>query len=198
VLAGTATGNQMRVEFAHKLLNAGVSAEQLVAVGALRPLSPVERADEPTALDAVDEWQHLSATVSAVFGLSSSDVQEDDADPPPSWQDVSATDRTGRTVRLICAPMIAGRRPNTATSLRFMLERLGVANASSMLLVTSAIYAPYTFFTAAPILLGAGVRWMEVVGTPTAQRRDPAHRAQRLLQEVKSTLDAIAGLNVAG
>jgi hypothetical protein len=59
-----------------------------------------------------------------------------------------------------------------------------------VLLITSAIYAPYQFFTSAPLLLARGVGWVELVGTPTATDRAGQLLAQRLGQEIHS---AIAG-----
>jgi hypothetical protein len=94
---------------------------------------------------------------------------------------------------VLVAPPPPGRsRPNTRDAVRFLLDDLPLVMSGSCLLVTSAIYAPYQFFTVAPLLCD-GTRHVELVGTPTAF--DASDRqVQRIAQELHAAIAEAAGL----
>jgi hypothetical protein len=67
-----------------------------------------------------------------------------------------------------------------------------------MLIITSAIYAPYQFFTIAPQLLAAGTEHAEFVSTAAQTTGDKAVLAQRIAQEIDSAINATCHLSPAG
>jgi hypothetical protein len=63
-----------------------------------------------------------------------------------------------------------------------------------MLIITSAIYAPYQFFVGAPIALSDGAERVELVGTPTSADGNTKLLAQRIGQEIHGALNTAAKL----
>jgi hypothetical protein len=85
----------------------------------------------------------------------------------------------------------ASRRPNrhadTLDVVRFVGQMVGTT-LRAVLVVISAIYAPYAFFLLAPT--AASGHTLEVVGTPTSVNASSA-LAQRLAQEMHATLSVM-------
>jgi hypothetical protein len=141
--------------------------------------------DEPGSANDRTEWRNLLRHVDNTFGLL------------PSYRHVktehrpdSLLTRTGMHVRLLVAPSIRGRRPTTSQQLLYLGRRIPRANRRSILLVTSAIYAPYQFFVGAPPVLAEGTDHAELIGTPTGMYGDMRRIAQRIGQEVHAAIDA--------
>lgn len=165
VMGGTATANRLRAAMARAILDSGVAVGEVLALGAERPLMSWERERHPDVRHELESLD-LGDAVDAAF--------------------------PDRAVRLLVAPAGNGRaRANTADAFDHLTA---TAPDRDVLVVTSAIYAPYTFFVA-----GAHVRGtVEVVGTPTSLDGDRAALAQRFAQETHSTLSAIAALKRGG
>lgn len=169
VLGGAVTGNQLRAGLARRLHDDGVDLGLVVGLTADRPLSSDELASDPAAATDGQEPAHLRRALAEVLG--------------------GAVD-----FELLVAPARAsGRRPDTALAVAHLCAVLPAADRAAVLLVTSAIYAPYQFFVAAPVLLSSGTSHAGTVGTATSAN-DPAVLAPRLAQELHSCLHAAARL----
>jgi hypothetical protein len=184
LLGGTATGNRLRTELAKQLATSGVDLGLLVIVAADRPLADLERHREAVADDQMLESENALANVQRAFGVMR---------PSASSGSPDARDRTMRLgpkkVRLLIAPPGGDRaRANTVDAIRFAVARLAPIERARMLLVTSAIYAPYQFFVASPILLEAGASLIELIGTATAFDVDRRALAQRVGQEIHAAI----------
>jgi len=181
LLGGAAAGNRLRTEFAARLARDGVDLGLLSLVTADRPISAREHESDPDSRQEATESQHLLRMVAELFG-SLTDLGH-------AGQFRTAE---GQFVRLLVAPASTpDARATTADGIDFFLKHV---MASRVLLVTSAIYAPYQFFAAAPMLVEAGIRYVELIGTPTATDGDRGLLAQRLAQEIHAALTAVAML----
>jgi hypothetical protein len=191
LLGGTVLGNHLRTELVREVESAGIRLGQLVALSTDRPLTLSER-DMLGSRTNTTEWEHLSATVDEVLGpVWPTTDPGDGPDRGEGWRDARMA-RAAGPVRLMSAPSsMPGRRANTMDAIAFLCSQIPAARRGSVLVVTSAIYTPYQFFVVAPKLLGEGSELVEVIGTPTAPSSDPARQAQRLAQEINSTLQAI-------
>ena len=186
ILGGAATGNRLRTQFVHDLESAGVGVGTIVALATNRAISSSEHLSDPESTDDATEWMHLLRCVNDLFGP---------LEPPPrdtpaigdAELENKCVRRGGGAIRLLSAPEATNRRPTTLDTLTFLLNRIGPNELSPILVVTSAIYAPYQFFAGAPALLGGGVRPVELVGTSTS-RTDDQLLAQRLGQELHAAI----------
>lgn len=198
LLGGTATGNRLRTRLLATALRGGLEAGAIVAVAADRPLSPSELAEthgvEPPA---VTEWDDMGRVLDEELGPTtpaSADAGRNAATGSP-WRDVELTAGDGRPLRLLLPPSSRpNRRADTSDSVRFACERITAGRRRHVLLVTSAIYAPYQFFVTAPLLLARGTQTVELVGTPTTPSPDPECQAQRIAQEINSAIGAAVAL----
>lgn len=85
-----------------------------------------------------------------------------------SWQDHEFDTAMGTNLRVLVTPSSsAHRRANTSDSLTFLLDRIPLVRRRHVLIITSAIYAPYQFFAGAPVASSDGADHVELVGTPT-------------------------------
>jgi hypothetical protein len=192
ILGGTLTANRMRSLYVQEQRTRGTRTGLLVALGTARPLTETERRENPST-DCESEAEDLAAVVSQTFApLDQALPRERGGQGTAAWFEER---RQGPGIELWVqsAPSTRpGARADTADCLAFLCSRLSPAHLTDLLLVTSAVYAPYTAFTAAPVLARAGVSTFEVVGTPSAAPTDRPRRAQYLAQEVHSTLRAIS------
>lgn len=190
LLGGTALGNRLRTELACEIAATGVKLGQLVAATAQRIIEPAERRNEALAVDETFEWQNLVASIEHSFGPAEPNQTE------TSGRDLEAEFLAGvQPVRLMIAPPSQPRRrATTDDAIRFVVKRLEPSELGRVLLITSAIYAPYQFFVAAPRLLAHGARHVELIGTPTALGGDRRALAQRLGQEIHAAIAAATPL----
>jgi hypothetical protein len=197
ILGGATTGNRLRVAFTHELIREGRAFAEIVALTADRPLSARELTSEPDAAGDGTEWRNLLRHVDGFFGpltpLSSA-AQSNNHSATAESQDTLYRGQHGTQVRLIVAPGVAGRRPTTADAVDFYLSRRPDQARGSILIVTSAIYAPYQFFVIAPQLLTGGASTVELVGTTTTLDAPRALIAQRVGQEIHAAVEAAAQL----
>lgn len=185
LLGGTTTGNRMRTRLAASLASQRVHLGLIAGVTAERTIGPREHETEPESVADATEWRHLLRCIEESFGPLTSKRTLD-------WREQRFSTSAGQPVRVLVAPPIAARaRATTADGIRFFLDRV---DASSTLLVTSAIYAPYQYFAVAPLLIEGGVRHVELIGTPTAADADRRRLAQRIAQEIHAALRAAAAL----
>ena len=198
ILGGATTGNRLRTEFAAHLVQSGVTFAELVGLTAVRPLGPDERAGEPDSADDESEWQNLSRYLHERFGPLRSCVITDGGKGTLTWREETLTNaRDEQRLRLLVAPSsTTQRRATTSDAIRFFLDRTPPDQRVSTLVITSSIYAPYQFFSVAPILLDAGVEHVELVGTPTRQDRSTL-LAQRVGQEIHAAIEAATSLITA-
>lgn len=196
ILAGGATtGNRLRTTLARNLLDEGVDLGTLVAVTAERALSDHEHATDPDSVDDQTEWSNLLRHLADAFGPLQVDEANIGGTGSSTWQDLTFDTATDKNLRLLVAPSSsANRRANTSDGLRFVLERIPPLQRHRMLIITSAIYAPYQFFTGAPIVLSDGAEHVELVGTPTATDADTNLLTQRIAQEIHGAVDAATTL----
>jgi hypothetical protein len=178
VLGGTVTGNRLRVAHTAALSHT-VRLGRVVGVSGARALTPNELRDEPAAAADLDEATHLRR----VFGEAATAV--------------AASPATARTLAeaavLTAPPALDGGRAGTAEGIRQLTGAVPAAARRRVLVVTSAIYVPYQFFVAAPILIAAGTGDVELVGTPTVVD-DARTAARRFAQELHSAVRALAAL----
>lgn len=193
LLGGTTTGNRLRTEFAAGLSKGGIDLGLLSLVTARRPISAHEHEADPESRTDSSEDENLLRRVSEEFGPLDL-VHRDCLGESEDWQ--LETERARRQVRLLVATPSPGRaRASTADGIRFLLQQIAGSMGRRTLLVTTAIYAPYQFFTAAPLMLSHGPRHVELVGTSaTIEASDPGTHAQWLAQEIHAGISAAAGL----
>ena len=192
ILGGTALGNRLRMQLAAELGRGGIGLGTLVVLTADRPLTGNERAhaargeqteSENALRNLRDEFGPLSSTgpVLTVNG----------------GRDQAFTTDNGRAARVLvaCPPAGAGSaRASTVDAVRFALNRIAVGQREHVLALSSAIYVPFQFFRAAPLLLSTGTRYVELVGTPTAATADRRRLAQRIAQETHAAIHAAADI----
>lgn len=181
ILGGTTTGNQLRVQCVSEVLRDRVDLGLIALLSAERCLGAREHESDPDSVGE-SEWQNLLRHADLTFGP----LQADPSRTGEEQGDHCLVGPAGRRLRVLIAPPPHGRpRPSTLDAARFLTERVPAWQRASMLLVTSAIYAPYQFFAVAPLLLNAGSRRVELIGTRTATRgRDRQRLAQLLAQEI--------------
>jgi hypothetical protein len=181
VLGGTVTANHLRVELAAKLADTGIATE-IVLVGAARLLQAWEaQAVSRLSPDfsTFDELTHLGWVGQRGFG----GVIAPGASPR-TWH----LENASLPVTIVEARQNRpGTRANTLDCYR-AVDQLG--NPPSTLLVTSAIYQPYTFFLLAPHM-SARVS-TEVIGTRSRLPGDDALKAQLIGQEIHAGIQAAA------
>jgi hypothetical protein len=189
LLGGTVTGNRLRTALTARILASSVRPSTLAVISADRPLTEQEREGDPPP--TATEWQDALQHVDDALGPLRQEHEQTGGSGPRSWRDLSLSRAGLPPVRVLVAPATREHsRATTADGIQFALERMPDELRQGVLLITSAIYAPYQFFTSAPLLLASGVRWVELIGTPTATDRPEQLLAQRLGQEIHS---AIAG-----
>lgn len=195
VLGGTVTGNEVRVGFTLNLSNSGLEFGKLVGAGGHRQLSSPEGR---LALDAGavasaqrDEYEHLAWILHHFSSAERRRVLRSEGESASfnSWQ-IEVLERDGQAVAyLVRAPSRrAGRRADTLDAVLFARRHLGVGNGRT-LVVTSSIYAPYSFFLLGPH--ASASEPIEVVGTPTARSNQSDRQAQRFAQEIHATLSVL-------
>lgn len=190
ILAGGATaGNRLRTGLARDLLNRGVDLGALVAVTAERTLSNHEHATDPDSVDDRTEWSNLLRHLANAFGPLRGSETTTGGTGSGAWQDQKFVTPTDRELRLLVAPSrSANRRANTSDGLRFFLERIPRGQRHHIMIITSAIYAPYQFFGSAPLILSNGAEHVELVGTPTATDADSNLLTQQIAQEIHGAI----------
>jgi hypothetical protein len=197
VLGGTVTGNLLRVALAASLPSAGVRLGLVAALAAHRPLTATEIAAAPHPVDETTEWQHLFHTICDAFGVATLHQTRHRCRSDFQTAIDQATRGANRELplRLMAAPTTdPSRRANTADAIAFLAQRIIPEQRRRALVITSAIYAPYQFLTAAPRLLGDGSLHVEVIGTPTAVDGHRTLLAQRIGQEIHAAVTAAARL----
>jgi len=166
-------------------------------LSAHRPLTATELRDATRRPDELTEWQNLLGIAAAAFraeaGQSASSLHRQARSR--EGLDIALRRGGGRKLRLLVAPSDpAGRRANTSESLAYLVGRVPADERRTLLLVTSAIYAPYQYFASAPLLLAANTGYLELVGTPTSTNGDRQLLAQRIAQEIYSAISAALNL----
>lgn len=197
VLGGTVTGNILRTSLAASLPSAGVKLGLVVALAAHRPLTSAEISAVRHSVGETTECQHLFRTICQAFAVTSPDQTRNCSagDFQTAIDQAVGTGNGELQLRLMAAPTTdPSRRANTADALAFLARRIPAEQRRHVLVITSAIYVPYQFLTAAPSLLGGGSTHVEVIGTPTAADGDQSLLAQRIGQEVHAAVTAAARL----
>ncbi|MGH3754990.1 MAG: hypothetical protein ACRDRP_20290 [Pseudonocardiaceae bacterium] len=163
----------------------------LVAVTAERALSDHENASDPDSVADRTEWSNLLRYLADAFGPLQAGALTTGGTGSAAWQDHEFDTAIGTNLRVLAAPSSsAHRRANTSDGMAFLLDRIPLVQRRHVLIITSAIYAPYQFFVGAPVVLSDGAEHVELVGTPTATDGDANLLAQRIAQEVHSAVNA--------
>jgi hypothetical protein len=189
VLGGATTGNRLRTELVRDVLGT-VETDLLVALASDRRISRSELIDEPDSAADGTEWQNLLRYFDQRFDL----VTSEHGTPGTQSHDQAYRTNGGTPLRVLIAPRHEARRPTTMQQIAFLRERIPETNRHSILLVTSAIYAPYQFFAAAPAVLVDGADHAELIGTETSMTGDPQRLAQRIGQEIHAAIEAATRL----
>jgi len=167
----------------------------LVAVTAERALSDHEHVTDPDSVSDRTEWSNLLRYLGAAFGPLRAGPAITGGAGSTAWQDREFDTTVGTTLRLLVAPSrSAHRRANTSDGLAFLLKRIPPTRRRQILIITSAIYAPYQFFVGAPIVSSDGAEHAELVGTPTGTDGDTNLLIQRIAQEIHAALNAATKL----
>jgi hypothetical protein len=195
LLGGTTIGNRLRTELTRRCAEEGTKLGVLVAASAKRRIGDSERRSDPSSTGESEEWENLFRNVAEIFGPLNREIEETGGAGVNAWKDASFSS-PGPEIRLLVAPPREGRaRANTGDVLSFLQSRLSPHDHPRLLLVTSAIYAPYQFFVAAPALLAGHAQYVELIGTATAVGAGDQHLlAQRLAQETHAAITAAISL----
>jgi hypothetical protein len=194
VLGGTPTANRLRTALAKELADDGVVLGRLVGLATNRQPGDAELAAAGASYRGGVEWEDLEHSIDEMFGPieRTREQASDRTEGFDVWVERTGVARTSREVSIICAPSTRyGRRADTNDALRFLGTRMPETRVDNVLLVTSAIYVPYTFFVAAPLLRSLRANAIEVVGTRTEVVKR-TELAQRLAQEIHSTIRQIS------
>lgn len=186
VMAGTTTANRLRAALAAETAAHGVELGAVLGLASTRPIPAWEQARHADVRHD-REWADLAAVLADSFGGR---VPEHD---DVGGLDLTLSEASRREVRLLSAPdPPSGRRPDSAETFDYLISQLN-RPLGRVLVVTSSIYAPYTFFVGVERLARARPALIEVIGTPTTVV-DADALAQRFAQEINSTLQAVARL----
>lgn len=191
LLGGATTGNRLRTALARDLADRGVDLGMLVAATAERALSDHEHASDPDSMEDRTEWANLLRYLADAFGPLQAGAAATGGTGSAAWQDHEFDTAMGTNLRVLVAPSSsAHRRAHTSDSLAFLLYRISLVQRRHVLVITSAIYAPYQFFAGAPVVLSNGAEHVELVGTSTGTDGDTNLLAQRIAQEIHAAVHA--------
>lgn len=193
ILGGTTTGNRLRVALASEAAQHGTNLGVIAGLAAHRLLGTTERIAEQIPQAESTEWQNLLREISVAFCLDMAGPPEPEEAPGDflTALDKKVNNPAGREIRILVAPSRdPKRRADTRDAVDYLINRIPIARRRRVLIITSAIYAPYQFFVVAPRLLTTGTQHAELVGTPTQTTGDKALLAQRIAQEIHSAIHA--------
>lgn len=191
VLGGTTTGNELRAQLARELVGSLTQAGKIIGLTAARPLTSAERATTNCRTEA----EHLDAVLEATFITGIRQRGEPpSSDKQPGPETITAP---SQITTMTAASSRAGQRADTRDAITCLIERIPPRTRQKVLIITSAIYAPYQFLVAAPLLLASATRFTEIAGTPTATSGPSQVLAQRIAQEIHATITALARSHVA-
>jgi hypothetical protein len=195
ILGGSAREHTPRTSLAAQVLPTLTTHPVIVSLATDRRLRTSERFAHPHTHTPVHaEWESLAAAVGTQLGplrlLGETRSSRDEA---------LHVDRTYYSalgpVRILCAPaLMPYNRSDTPTTITYLVSCLKAPALRNVLIVTSAITAPHTFFTAAPALLaasGSHPASVEVIGTP-AYTHNAVLLASKVAYEINHTISAIA------
>lgn len=183
VMGGTVTAHRLRSRHTRTLHDHGVKLGVVVALGSDRRLMSWEESSHHDVRHRL-EWLDLADVLAAEFSIEPAAAYAVDRAPV----DIVLGLVDGRELRALAAPASGGgTRADTADAFAYLSARV---QPRRLLVITSAIYAPYTYFVGARILDAP----FEVVGTSTRIDGDRAALAQRVAQEIHSTILAVAAL----
>jgi hypothetical protein len=186
IMAGTPTANRLRASYIAQLVREGLKVDTVIALGSGRKLRDSELNTVENIVDTT-EWADLARAISDEFG--------GDFDPPDLIDAANSTVvASSQRILLLSAPSSdQTRRANSTDAFNYLIDQLD-KKLGKALVVTSAIYAPYTFFTFVSLLGSVHLDFIEIIGTPTSLDRDAPLLAQRFAQEILSTVIAINAL----
>jgi hypothetical protein len=200
ILGGPAKEHAARVLLAGELIDAdsqgGTKTTVLLATN--RRLRTLERSQIAyLGTSPTSEWEALGDQASLTLGpLRVIGETRSATDDPHLHIDRTYYSPTG-PLRLLCAPAVPPHnRPDAAQAVEYLIDAMAPQALLRVLIVTSALTAPCTFFTAAPALLdhaGTHRATVEVVGTPP-YNTSATLLAQKVAYELNHSLQAIARL----
>lgn len=194
VMGGATTGNRLRMSLTTVLMRSGLRAAEVVLLAAERPLGDQELEEEEDSAFDRTEWRNLARYAAEELGPFDTVESRSGGADNLAWHDILYRS-AGPPVRVLVAPSSdPKRRSSTGDAVGFFAERIPLAARRQVLLITSAIYAPYQFFSASPLLLASGVHHVELVGTSTSRDGQSVLLAQRLGQETHAAIKAACAL----
>jgi hypothetical protein len=207
-LGGLRLSPKLRAEWAvRQLRDRGVRTDTIALLGTSRPIQPEERAATDTyAPGARTEFDLLvSGAIEAglISRVQTPAITRPRPRPKPQLADCWIHGYPGRLgahdLYVVSAPAPAPhlRRPSTAETLEFMIGRPEFRGAQRILLVTSAICAPYQQVEAMRAIALPHNAVVEVIGLPVERTEHlrGAHTARNYLQEIRSVIQAALRLH---
>ena len=198
ILGGLATGVEPRVKYAAKLIEDGLKIrKQIAGLGSYRELH--DREGEVAAAylpEARNEVDLLAAVMDSHLNTNDQvglTIEEDCSPEVPSvWEHTLAG---GNEVAVYSAANQSdGRAANTAETYELFFRVATPSISTTVVLITSAIYAAYQHFDATRVLgpHGATVETVGLIASPRQLHPPDAYR-----QEVRSTLRSAEGVVAA-
>jgi len=201
VLGGARLSCLLRPRFAAQLVtDHGVRCGSIALLAAARPVSATERhatdtyaPDAETEFDLINKGAEISFAMPAAFTEERSD---DAANPNRSWV-IRRYEKVGSfpPILSLSAPSSEPetRRANSADTYEFFFEHVQVPSGSSLLLITSQIYAPYQQLEAIRTIALKHDVVIETVGFPLEWSGDlqGMNEPGNYLQEIRSTIQSV-------
>jgi hypothetical protein len=187
VLGGTSKGNLRRARLAKHLIDNEVAISRLVGLATDRTLTPAETRKGLLASRGDTESAHLERVFHTLFSTDDDATSTDNF----NYRSNGYTNSQMIIETLVAPPSAHGSRANTASAIEYLSRLIGESERESVLIVTSAIYAPYQFLITAPILLNTGSKSLELIGTETPVDGSRSRLAQQIAQEIHSAIVAI-------
>jgi hypothetical protein len=214
ILGGLVDACFLRTAYAAHLISDGITADEIAALSARRPLGNREIAiAESIDCRAVDEYEAMIAAIRSAFDLINVKVSRKDGTeseyPFDSWATTALSlGREGEvktprcaSISVLAAPSASPeRRANTSDTYNFWIRQSHLSPVQTVLIVTTSIYVMYQGCVA---MLNLGLRhnlYVETVGVPNDWGIGEFSRlwpAQGYLQEIRATIGALVRLRSA-
>ena len=205
VLGGLVRACIARPKYVAKLIEEGMRAEHVTALGGFRPLGGDElRLAAEHGVDGTNEFEAMAHGILNAFGDTGGfeTIESTSGDGPADWREWRSR-HSGPCIHVLAAPSSEPlvRRANTVDTYRFWVRRMQVPEKSRVLVVTNPIYVPYQGAGATQVLgLEFGLR-VETVGIDDSSAdlgKDTQYFGpQQYLQEMRSAVYGMRNLRRA-
>lgn len=192
-LGGARMTNLLRPKMAKELLDFYQwDSKLIVALSGNRLINDIEReTTDRYAPKAVTEYDAINAGLEHTFNIKKYEENKEINKNINLQSTVRKYTENYRQCEIysIAAPSTdPGRRANSLDTFTYFINKFSIKEKTQILLVTSAIYAPYQLLKFIPLALEYDLE-VDVVGTPPTS--GIPQTASHYLQEIKSIVDAI-------